>query len=374
MKKDNILYICTEAAPGMVPFASTIINAAAISKNLNIYVLYLIDDKDVYKEAIDKTVKCYSYFISKNKIKRIISKVYPSKLVESISTICKINAIDYIHLLTVDYILAFLLKRIRKIAPVIYTVHDLYPHTSASFTLKEIFMKKYIYNLSVRNRNIADILVTNSKEQYNQLLQMYPNKNTYYHHFPSLVTNKIIEGNDLSPELIGISDYILFFGNIDRYKGVELLYKAYMNSKLYNIKYLVIAGKGTIYFKRTREKEEKVIFINRYIDNKQIKSLFKNAHCVVYPYVTITQSGVLSIAYYFQTPVIVSNVSFFLENTVDRHTGLIFPKCDVQQLTLRLNEIYDNNWNLMKEKQIKYYRQNYSLYKLTSEINSIYFK
>ena len=42
-------------------------------------------------------------------------------------------------------------------------------------------------------------------------------------------------------------DYILFFGRIDKYKGVDILIRAYLKSTLpnRNIK-LVIAGKGNI--------------------------------------------------------------------------------------------------------------------------------
>lgn len=372
MKENNILYICTELAPGMIPFASTIINAAATSENINVYVLYLIDGKDIYSEFINKNIKCYTSFIPQNKIKRIQYKIYPIELMKLINFICKTHSIGYIHLLTLDFILSSLMKRIRKIAKVVYTVHDLYPHTSVSSTLRDAFVKNHIYNLSVRNRNRADILATSSKEQYDKLLQMYPKKKIFFHHFPTLVTSKMITGEKTPPELIGISDYILFFGNIDKYKGVELLYEAYQKSELYNTKQLVIAGKGAIYFERIKEKEAKVVFINRYIDDEEIKYLFQKAHCVVYPYATITQSGVLSLAYYFQAPVVVSDVGFFLENVIERNTALIFQKCNVQQLTSCLNEMYDSDWNLMKKEQIKYYKQNYSLDKLTLEVESIY--
>ena len=43
--------------------------------------------------------------------------------------------------------------------------------------------------------------------------------------------------------------------------------------------------------------------INRYIKDSEVAYLYQHAQCVVYPYISATQSGVLSLAFYYQTPV-----------------------------------------------------------------------
>ena len=53
----------------------------------------------------------------------------------------------------------------------------------------------------------------------------------YYCPFPTLVTADIENGEKVASELNGINDYILFFGRIELYKGVHLLYNAYVNNK-----------------------------------------------------------------------------------------------------------------------------------------------
>ena len=87
--------------------------------------------------------------------------------------------------------------------------------------------------------------------------------------------------------------------------------QAYLkSSQLKNYK-LVIAGndKKQIVMKNSTN----IININRYIKDDEIKDLFSKAKIVVYPYLSATMSGVLSIAFYFKKNVILSDIPFFKE-------------------------------------------------------------
>ena len=105
--------------------------------------------------------------------------------------------------------------------------------------------------------------------------------------------------------------YILFFGSVDKYKGVDLLLSAYrlLDDKSY---FLVVAGKGIQYFDTNFQEGE--IRINRFIEDSELKYLYENAAMVVYPYRSATMSGVLSLAYYFKKKLLVSDIPFFVDN------------------------------------------------------------
>lgn len=121
-----------------------------------------------------------------------------------------------------------------------------------------------------------------------------------------------------------ISDnYFLFFGRIDKYKGLSTLLNAF--NKLPHGKLpLVIAGSGSL---TSEEKalcgSEGVILINRYIDDGEMIWLIKNATCVILPYIEATQSGIIPISYHYGVPVITSGVEGLTQFVDEGITGFV---------------------------------------------------
>ena len=68
---------------------------------------------------------------------------------------------------------------------------------------------------------------------------------------------------------------------------------------------------------------------NRYIKDTEVSYLYQHAHCVVYPYISATQSGVLSLAFYYNTPLLASDVPFFKSSLESEGTGLLFKNGDI---------------------------------------------
>ena len=50
----------------------------------------------------------------------------------------------------------------------------------------------------------------------------------------------------------------------------------------------------------------------RFIKDSEVRDLFSRAAVVVYPYISATQSGVTSIASYFDKPMVLSDLPFWL--------------------------------------------------------------
>jgi glycosyltransferase involved in cell wall biosynthesis len=349
----KILYICSEFYAGMMPFGANVVNAMEESEN-EIFAIFVSSPQCNYKKVVLNPESKNFVFINTpmNKLERGYFRLFAFPLIKEIKKICRENKIDIIHLLTEDGALAFHLKFLLKTAKVYYTVHDLKQHESKH---KDILKKIINYLLGERRakylRDNIDNLVTCSEFQYRDMVKIYKNKKNYHHNFPSLITSTINNGVKIMPELKGAKDYILFFGRIELYKGIHILYNEYIkNESLYGKK-LVIAGNGNIYFKREKT-ENNIIFINRYIEDEELNDLFSNAYCVIYPYISATQSGVLSLAYHYNKPVIVSEIPFFKES-ITNNKDCFFDPNKPESLLKAFTKI-----NGLKNKQSNYYDYN----------------
>lgn len=330
--KKKVLYIASEAAPGMIPFAATIINSLACSKKVDIHVICCNTSQGNYRGYLDSSVKVKYIEFNNNPINSLISKIWPHQLINVLDEEIKRIKPSIIHLITGDYSLALYIQLYKRKYIFCYTVHDLHPHEMGGLSLKESIMRHLINHGYKKCMDSASILTTCSYEQYTELQKMYPTKRVCYTHFPTLVTNAIKNGNDFCLDLKGVDKYILFFGSVNEYKGVELLIKAFKNSKFYSTHYLVIAGKGLSF-----DNDERIIRLNRFIKDSEVAFLFRNATVVVYPYISATMSGVLSLSFYFNKHVILSDIPFFKEYECE--LTHYFKSKSISDLTEKLNDI-----------------------------------
>lgn len=138
--------------------------------------------------------------------------------------------------------------------------------------------------------------------------------------------------------------YILFFGLISPYKGVEYLLKAMqVVHNTHSDVHLVVAGGGKYYFdKSPYEKLNYVHIINRYIPTNELAGLLKNCLFSVCPYKDATQSGVIQTAFSLNVPMIVTNVGALPDSVDDGITGLIVPPKDVEALSEAIKKLLDS--------------------------------
>lgn len=109
--------------------------------------------------------------------------------------------------------------------------------------------------------------------------------------------------------------YVLFFGFIRHYKGLDLLLEAMalLPESMSNVK-LLVAGEyyedEAPYNELIAEKglAEKVILHTKFIPNGDVRWYFSACDLVAQPYRNATQSGVSQIAYHFELPMIITNV------------------------------------------------------------------
>lgn len=230
--------------------------------------------------------------------------------------------------------------------------------------------QEILYRKFYRAIDVTPHLITNSRTQQDYLSARYPSKSVRFHSFPTLVTPRISTGILQPPELQGITNYILFFGRIEKYKGVDLLCEAFrMSAKLRDNYRLVIAGTGE---PPATAHENGIITINRYIADEEVAALMRGAACVVFPYISATQSGVLSLSCYFRRPTVVSDIPFFMEHVARAPIALTFSSGSVEGLVRALIKVLQSPSREMIDAQESYYDTHYRDGQTATSLMSIY--
>lgn len=124
--------------------------------------------------------------------------------------------------------------------------------------------------------------------------------------------------------------YLLFFGFIRKYKGLHLLLEALADERIKQLGCkLIVAGEfyedAQPYLDQIKELglTDTVILSNDFIPNSEVSHYFCAADVVVQTYLNATQSGVTQIAYYYNKPMIVTNVGGLAELIPDNKVGYI---------------------------------------------------
>ena len=126
------------------------------------------------------------------------------------------------------------------------------------------------------------------------------------------------------------TSYILFFGLIRDYKGLDLLIEAMADNRLIKLGIkLIIAGE--YYSKKERYQEliskynlnDNIHDVDKFIPDEQVADYFNATDLVVQPYKSATQSGVTQIAYHFNKPMVVTDVGGLKEMCPNGKVGYV---------------------------------------------------
>jgi glycosyltransferase involved in cell wall biosynthesis len=170
-------------------------------------------------------------------------------------------------------------------------------------------------------------------------------------------------------EKLGLSPdfkYLLFFGLVRKYKGLDLLLRAMASDKLEHLSLkLLVAGEFyddyEEYSKLLDELDirDKVIMNNEFIPNAEVVRYFCASSLVVQPYRDATQSGVTQVAYHFNKPMVVSNVGALPEMVPDGVAGYVV-KPDPEDIAEAVRNFFDENKEPEFIENVKIEKKNYS--------------
>jgi len=229
----------------------------------------------------------------------------------------------------------------------------------------------------------CDGFITMSEQVMNDLLKFVRDKpvklvpHPLYDNFGEIISK--IEAREKlkikTDELI-----ILFFGFIRKYKGLDILLDAMKiikentKSQISNLK-LLVAGEfyddEKPYLQQINRLgiNDDVILRTDFIPDSEVKYYLCAADAVIQPYRNATQSGVTPLAYYFEKPMIVTNVGGLPSLVPNEKAGLVTEPTaqSIANAILRFYQLGENYFlpHLRSEKQ------KYSWSNLTNAIKEI---
>lgn len=157
--------------------------------------------------------------------------------------------------------------------------------------------------------------------------------------------------------------YILFFGFIRDYKGLDLLLEAMQDKRLVDNKIKLIVA-GEYYSNEAKYKEliqqfgieNQIELFTEFIPNEEVSVYFSAADLVVQPYKTATQSGITQIAYHFEKPMVVTDVGGLKEIVPENEVGFVV-KPESKALAEAILKFYNSEIDFshfIKEEKKKY--------------------
>ena len=174
--------------------------------------------------------------------------------------------------------------------------------------------------------------------------------------------------------------YLLFFGFIRAYKGLDLLIEAFADSRLRNKKLrLIIAGEfyedATPYIDLIKKYnlENEIILFDRFIHDSEVNLFFSIADLITQPYRSATQSGVTQIAYHFEKPMLVTNVGGLREIVLHGQCGYVV-NTDPKEIADAIIDFFENNRNVTFVTIVRKEKEKYSWSRMTDSISEVYKK
>jgi len=171
--------------------------------------------------------------------------------------------------------------------------------------------------------------------------------------------------------------YLLFFGFIREYKGLDMLLHAFTDPRFRTMKVkLLVAGEfycdAKPYLTLIREKglDESVMLSNSFIPDSAVANYFCAADVVVQPYKSATQSGVTQIAYHFNKPMITTNVGGLAEFVPDVKVGYVVNP-DPESITEAILRFYTGNRETEFSRHVAEEKEKYSWKKMTEAIETL---
>jgi glycosyltransferase involved in cell wall biosynthesis len=201
-----------------------------------------------------------------------------------------------------------------------------------------------------------------SKYQLEVIRKLLPEKKHYY---------APIALKDYGVSFITPSEHVirfLFFGYIREYKRLDLLLKSFQDlysSGIKNIE-LYIAGNCENWqdYESLITTDCPIITRIEIIPDKEIPDIVSSCHYMVLPYKDGTQSAVLTLAYQYNKPVIVSDIESFKQFVIEDKTGFVFKKESQESLTKVLKKVIDGhkeNYQELKKNIESYIKKEFAI-------------
>ncbi len=235
--------------------------------------------------------------------------------------------------------LGYITRRMKKHCKVISILDNVVPHEPHFFDtpLTRYFLKGSTGSVTLCEAVSKDLLRINPDAKFTVI------PHPLYSHFGEKMDRAEAERRlGLEPG----RKNILFFGLIRTYKGLDILLEAF--GKLSDEYQLIIAGEPYGSFDKYQEIIDRLpgkdrIFMDlKYIKDSEVSQYFSAADVAVLPYRSATQSGISSVSYHFEVPMIVTDVGGLKEAIGDTGTGLVASDCSSEAILAEIHRYFGN--------------------------------
>jgi glycosyltransferase involved in cell wall biosynthesis len=253
---------------------------------------------------------------------------------------------DVIHFqwLPVPILDGLYLRDLSQVAPLVLTVHNARPHGSLIQRLFQDFRRTAIL------RHFQAIIV-HSDFTKRQLVEMDWAPAEQIHVIPHAVLDYYLSlDRSTAAPASSSNQTVMFFGNIEAYKGLDVLIRAFalLPEDLRTRTQLLVAGSPNSdvvslqKLARDLGIERRMVWKLGYIREEEVPQLFREATIVALPYRAIDQSGVLMTAMAFGKAIVASRTGGFPEVITDRVNGILVTPGVVLELAAALQELLAN--------------------------------
>ena len=229
--------------------------------------------------------------------------------------------------------------------------------------------------------NSVDGFVAMSESVFNDLSQFDADKKKVLGVHPLYDNFGKAKSKEEAIENLGLDKnykYILFFGIIRKYKGLDILLEAFADNRLknQNLK-LIVAGEfyedAKPYHDLIKQYNlaDSVILATKFIPDEQVVDYFCTADIIVQPYKHATQSGITQIAYHFEKPMLVTNVGGLAEIVPHNKVGYVTSQ-NPQDIADAILDFFQQNKEAQFIKGVKEEKKKYSWDIMVSNIKKIH--
>lgn len=313
-----------------------------------LYPNFLFPGKTQYVEDSDPSIKIES--------SRVLNSINPISYIKTAKAINRYNP----DILIIAYWMPFMApalgtvcrfvdKKTKKIA----LVHNAIPHEKSFI---DRAFAKYFFRQ-------CDGFITLSESVKSDVQQFVPNAKIMLYPHPVYDHYKDRFDKVTACEKLNVSadkNNILFFGLIREYKGLDLLIEA---TNFLNEDYqLIIAGESYEDFKKYQDLidasplKNNIKVFAQYIPDNMVTTLFSASDLLVLPYRSATQSGVVTVAYQLELPMVATDVGGLGSTIRSANTGIVTKDITPQGIANAILDFFNSNEknifieNIRKEK------------------------
>jgi len=265
---------------------------------------------------------------------------------------------------------------------IVYTAHNVLPHMQENTYNRAVFFLIY---------HIADKIVAHTEFIRKRIVDEFgvpADKVAVVKHGVYNARDEASLDRRKARRLLGLAPddkVVLFFGNITRYKGLDVLIPAVMRSRkaIPGLK-LIVAGKVSDSYQDEFDRlihpaspDEGVLPMPGFVPDDRVEALFKASDVTVLPYLEASQSGVLLLSYAYGRPVIAPDIGSFRHDVIEGKTGHIFRCNDPEDLAGKITLFFDGQAESgsSSEEYIKDYANiMYSWESIGAELTGIYMR